>query len=405
MISQITIFSLLGSLLVHAAPAPIPDDNSGSSGIASLYGQCGGINWTGATQCDDGSTCVSQNDYYYQCLSTDGANAASATTGVNHYATVSADASAVSEYGEVQAANDCFDTTEVIATSTSLRAVTVTSGTATLGASEVAHEAEPSSTAESSSSSSSSSSSDSDVNSGSSKVNTNSTSSSSSSSSLSNIQTISGGVSGTNGKTTYYWDCCAPNFVWTSQYSSVESGVTGCDSNDQPLEYSSSLKSGCQSGGNTFSCSNQHAYNVSDDLAYGFAAGKLAEMTNAEMACTCFKLTFTSSAIAGKEMVVQITNTGSYSDDHHFDLAMPGGGVGDYTTGCTSEFGSSYTWGKTYGGISSLSDCDNIPAILQEGCRFRFQWLQGADNPTVSYEQVVCPSELTNISGCTRNDE
>ncbi|GME71701.1 unnamed protein product [Ambrosiozyma monospora] len=149
---------------------------------------------------------------------------------------------------------------------------------------------------------------------------------------------------------------------------------------------------------------NQHAFSVSDDLAYGFAAGKLAEMTNEEMACTCFKLTFTSSAIAGKQMVVQITNTGVYSDDHHFDLAMPGGGVGDFTTGCTSEFGSGYTWGKTYGGISSLSDCENLPEILQEGCKFRFNWLQGADNPTVKYEQVVCPSELTSISGCTRND-
>ncbi|KAI3329759.1 glycosyl hydrolase family 61-domain-containing protein [Ustulina deusta] len=34
---------------------------------ASLYGQCGGINWTGATTCAQG-TCTYLNDYYYQCI-------------------------------------------------------------------------------------------------------------------------------------------------------------------------------------------------------------------------------------------------------------------------------------------------------------------------------------------------
>ncbi|KAL5522241.1 hypothetical protein ACEPAF_2098 [Sanghuangporus sanghuang] len=34
----------------------------------SVWGQCGGIGWTGPTTCVSGSTCVRQNDYYYQCL-------------------------------------------------------------------------------------------------------------------------------------------------------------------------------------------------------------------------------------------------------------------------------------------------------------------------------------------------
>ncbi|QRV89573.1 hypothetical protein RhiJN_17591 [Ceratobasidium sp. AG-Ba] len=33
-----------------------------------LYGQCGGIGWTGGTSCVSGSTCVKVNDYYSQCL-------------------------------------------------------------------------------------------------------------------------------------------------------------------------------------------------------------------------------------------------------------------------------------------------------------------------------------------------
>ncbi|PYH34758.1 hypothetical protein ABZX51_008776 [Aspergillus tubingensis] len=50
-------------------PAPaVSSAASGSSGSQSMYGQCGGINWTGATQCASGSSCHSYNPYYYQCI-------------------------------------------------------------------------------------------------------------------------------------------------------------------------------------------------------------------------------------------------------------------------------------------------------------------------------------------------
>ncbi|KAG5921032.1 hypothetical protein E4U42_006006 [Claviceps africana] len=35
----------------------------------TLYGQCGGINWTGPTACVDGATCKVQNPWYSQCVS------------------------------------------------------------------------------------------------------------------------------------------------------------------------------------------------------------------------------------------------------------------------------------------------------------------------------------------------
>ncbi|RAO73543.1 uncharacterized protein BHQ10_009555 [Talaromyces amestolkiae] len=47
-----------------------PSATTGSSGaVQTLYGQCGGINWTGATACASGATCKVQNPYYYQCVS------------------------------------------------------------------------------------------------------------------------------------------------------------------------------------------------------------------------------------------------------------------------------------------------------------------------------------------------
>ncbi|KAF8610293.1 carbohydrate-binding module family 1 protein [Ceratobasidium sp. AG-I] len=41
---------------------------SGVLGQSALYGQCGGIGWSGATTCVSGATCTKLNDYFYQCL-------------------------------------------------------------------------------------------------------------------------------------------------------------------------------------------------------------------------------------------------------------------------------------------------------------------------------------------------
>lgn len=44
---------------------------SGSGGSTqSVYGQCGGTGWSGATACNAEATCSSMNPYYYQCVPT-----------------------------------------------------------------------------------------------------------------------------------------------------------------------------------------------------------------------------------------------------------------------------------------------------------------------------------------------
>lgn len=113
-------------------------------------------------------------------------------------------------------------------------------------------------------------------------------------------------------------------------------------------------------------------------------------------------LTFTSGPVAGKTMVVQSTSTGGDLGSNHFDINMPGGGVGLFD-GCTRQFGG--LPGAQYGGISSRSQCDSFPAALKPGCQWRFDWFQNADNPNFTFKQVQCPSELTSRTGCKRNDD
>ncbi|KAJ5798606.1 uncharacterized protein N7503_007902 [Penicillium pulvis] len=52
---------------ITTAPSSASDAAAGGS-VQSLYGQCGGINWTGATACTTQAVCSSMNPYYYQCV-------------------------------------------------------------------------------------------------------------------------------------------------------------------------------------------------------------------------------------------------------------------------------------------------------------------------------------------------
>nr|ADX07335.1 putative cellulase CEL6B [Flammulina velutipes] len=56
---------MLNSLALFALVSVLPAFVSAQS---PLYGQCGGKEWTGATTCASGSTCVKTNEYYSQCL-------------------------------------------------------------------------------------------------------------------------------------------------------------------------------------------------------------------------------------------------------------------------------------------------------------------------------------------------
>jgi len=75
-------------------------------------------------------------------------------------------------------------------------------------------------------------------------------------------------------------------------------------------------------------CSNQSPWAVNETTAYGWAAVNIAGSNEAAWCCACYELTFTSGPVSGKKMIVQATNTGGDLGNNHFDIAMPGGGVG-----------------------------------------------------------------------------
>jgi len=204
-----------------------------------------------------------------------------------------------------------------------------------------------------------------------------------------------------NGITTRYWDCCKQSCSWSGK-ASVNQPAQTCDASGNILP-DPNAASGCD-GGSAFTCTDNQPWAVNDTLALGFAAVDIAGGSESSWCCECYALTFTSTAIAGKTMIVQATNTGGDLGSNQFDLLIPGGGEGIFTSGCPAQFGS-WNGGATYGGVSSRSDCANLPAAVQAGCYFRFDWFQGVDNPTVSFTQTACPAELIAKSGCQRSGE
>jgi hypothetical protein len=230
------------------------------------------------------------------------------------------------------------------------------------------------------------------------------------SASASNASSSGSGVSGSTsfttingtsvaGVTTRYWDCCKPSCAWNGK-AQLSSNLQTCDASGNVLS-DQNAQSGC-TGGTAFMCSDQGPKVVSDTLALGTAAVALAGTTEADTCCSCYKLDF-QGALAGKTLIVQATNTGSDVGSDQFDLGIPGGGQGIFS-GCTTEFGSQFSsvWGEQYGGISSASDCSALPAKLQAGCNFRFNWMQGVSNPSVTYTEVTCPAALVAMTGCQR---
>lgn len=66
--------------------------------------------------------------------------------------------------------------------------------------------------------------------------------------------------------------------------------------------------------------SDQSPWEVTAHLAYGFAVVSAASPSR----CACYQLTFRSTVLAGKKMVVHATNTGDDVSATQFDLAVSG---------------------------------------------------------------------------------
>ena len=108
-------------------------------------------------------------------------------------------------------------------------------------------------------------------------------------------------------------------------------------------------------------------------------------------------------------MIVQVVNIGDIGQNH-FDLLIPGGGIGTMSQGCPTQFPGA-DFGAQYGGFAltcqydpgcTSNMCNNAfgsaPDMLA-GCLWYVDWMQTADNPAVLFAPTQCPEAIRAASG------
>ncbi len=220
---------------------------------------------------------------------------------------------------------------------------------------------------------------------------------------------------GQQGNSTRYWDCCKQSCGWTANASQP---VSSCDFNDNNIGVNDQDRNVCD-GGNATTCHGMAPWAHSTQVSYGYAA------VNGAGCGSCWQLQFTgsssttpgdqgSAAIAGKTMVVMATNIGDLNGQLHFDLLIPGGGLG-LNNGCTASLGiPAEELGANRGGF--LTECagagdleakkqcvrDKCTSVfgnrglteLEDGCLWFVDWFEAADNPDFLVQEIDCPQQL-----------
>jgi len=235
------------------------------------------------------------------------------------------------------------------------------------------------------------------------------------------INVKSGGRTG-SGFASRYWDCCKPHCAWDGK-GGIQ--TKACDASGNKIS-DANATSMCD-GGNAGACLSQIPFMVDgcDNIGFAYAAVPSADGATCGK---CYQLTFTGKgkyetkqnhkALAGKSLVIMVSNIGSDVEQGQFDIMIPGGGVGLFN-GC-SRMG----WGdmgKQYGGL--LSDCEAEVGYsaaatamytkrkeclvnkcnktfandsqAKQGCLFLANFMEAAGNPTHTYKEVECPTVLS----------
>lgn len=204
-------------------------------------------------------------------------------------------------------------------------------------------------------------------------------------------------VTGGEGFATRYWDCCQTH---CSQFGGQRCGQDG-------VSNTGDSNSACNGGG-SFACYHEAPYAVTECLSYGHIAKSNPNCGG------CYRIQFTgqgehnandpgSKLIAGKQMIVKVSNTGGDVAGNQFDLMVPGGGVGMFNA-CSRQWGVD-DLGAQYGGFLTecsgsheakkdcvRQECMKIPeGSARDGCLWFVDWFQVADNPKFTSQQTDCP--------------
>jgi hypothetical protein len=227
------------------------------------------------------------------------------------------------------------------------------------------------------------------------------------------LQTADGRLCAT---TTRYWDCSRPTASWNpncgtggpitktnncANYSGADDGIHNspynAPSTDGKTVFTTSAASGSfgltQSGGKpcgkcyeleiTGQCGNPY-----DNSQYACDNAKNVSMKGTKFITMVTNLCpdwQSSGGNAGKGCPPSSNDLNIRGANHHFDVALVGGGFG-----AQGKCPTNYSWSP-----KNVQDCSNtsiVPSQYKSACEIFYNQLGQIDNPMVAFKEVPCPN-------------
>lgn len=213
--------------------------------------------------------------------------------------------------------------------------------------------------------------------------------------------------------TTRYWDCSRPTCSWNpncGKGGNINDSTTCANFSGDPDGVHTSIYNQVYLVDNNVYTTSAASGSFGLTSQGGLPCGKCYELEitgqcgnpydNGPNACSN-----TNEAVKGTKFTTMVTNLCPDWDNgkgcpptpqdknirdanHHFDVAIVGGGLG--AQGKCNDY--RYHLG---GDVKSIQDCSNtniVDPAFAEGCKVYFTQLGGMDNPMVAFREIQCPN-------------
>ncbi|KAK0564380.1 hypothetical protein OC861_004320 [Tilletia horrida] len=213
-----------------------------------------------------------------------------------------------------------------------------------------------------------------------------------------------------NGMMTQYWDCCKLASAWPWTWLPTNRPSYSCAADGATILENAQAKGGCDPGGVSWACNQHQPFTDPNNPEIGYAIGaRWIGHGEKNFYGACYNVQIKERP--GKTLIFQSLNTGEDYKYNQIDMQIPGSGAG-WGEHCYTQWGNNpAAKGRNFIPMESIDDCQFIPQALQSGCRWRWEWLYGKENPKglelsiKSMCRIKCPKILTDRTGMIRNDD
>ena len=197
------------------------------------------------------------------------------------------------------------------------------------------------------------------------------------------------------------WDCCMPSCMSNSIANDSISNTSNTSMTSSVSSFISDLNGSIDINNGT-NCNNNlyQPITTDKDSAYAYASITSYMMNNDIAQCfACYELNLKTMP---KKLTIQVINViPSNSSNINFFINVPGSAVINQNCPENQRISVLYQLFK----IDSSEKCSKLVNKGEEGCRWKYNFLEGKDRFEVRYKRVYCPYSLVNQTNVRLDDD